>query len=59
MSEHVFIFWGYAGITYEHSPAEGPAVAALMDYVMDKMLVAWKQDTLKNKCSTRCLKFPA
>ena len=30
---------GYAGLTYEHTPAEGPAVASLMDYVMDKLYV--------------------
>lgn len=26
---------GMSGLTYEHSPAEGPPVAALMDFVMD------------------------
>lgn len=26
---------GHAGVCYEHSPAEGPAVAALMDYTVD------------------------
>ena len=28
---------GFAGICYCHSPAEGPAVAALMDYACDEM----------------------
>ncbi|KIH43548.1 hypothetical protein ANCDUO_26444, partial [Ancylostoma duodenale] len=27
---------GYCGICYEHTPAEGPPVAALMEYICDK-----------------------
>lgn len=30
---------GYCGMTYEHTPAEGPPVAALMDYICDRLWV--------------------
>ncbi|KAK5977186.1 Carnitine O-acetyltransferase [Trichostrongylus colubriformis] len=29
---------GACGLTYEHTPAEGPPVAAMMDFICDKML---------------------
>ncbi|VDM80005.1 unnamed protein product [Strongylus vulgaris] len=28
---------GYCGLCYEHTPAEGPPVASLMDFICDKM----------------------
>uniref|UniRef100_A0A646QE80 CarnOAT n=1 Tax=Hemiscolopendra marginata TaxID=943146 RepID=A0A646QE80_9MYRI len=35
---------GEVGLTYEHSPAEGPPIANLMDYVMDYVTVQRKED---------------
>ena len=31
---------GAVGLTYEHTPAEGPPIANLMDYIMDYMWVS-------------------
>ncbi|TKR71794.1 hypothetical protein L596_019335 [Steinernema carpocapsae] len=36
--QFVIGFDGYCGMTYEHTPAEGPPIAMLMDFVVDQFL---------------------
>uniref|UniRef100_A0A8L8JX83 Carn_acyltransf domain-containing protein n=1 Tax=Heligmosomoides polygyrus TaxID=6339 RepID=A0A8L8JX83_HELPZ len=38
---------GECGITYEHTPAEGPPVASMMDYICDKLSV-WQPLTIES-----------